>query len=196
MKILTNGHFISCDDENRCFSVMVIDRDKIIYTGDTVPEEYAECPAIDMHGYTVVPAFSDTHMHFESFALFRTTVDVRDAKNFEEMGEMLRAWTDAHPKAKFLPAYGCSAHTVAEKRLPETKDLDAMTDLPLLIVKYDGHAAVANSALIDLFPLDVLADPCLLYTSSYSPRYAFFTDSSFISSFASPSRTILPVSNT
>ena len=34
-----------------------------------------------------------------------------------------------------------------------------MTDLPLLIVKYDGHAAVANSALIDLFPLDVLADP-------------------------------------
>lgn len=48
MKILTNGHFISCDDENHCFSVMGIDRDKIVYTGDTVPEEYAECPAIDM----------------------------------------------------------------------------------------------------------------------------------------------------
>ncbi len=68
MKILTNGHFISCEDENRCFSVMVIDQDKIIYTGDTVPEEYAECPAIDMHGYTVVPAFSDTR-EFDSLIM-------------------------------------------------------------------------------------------------------------------------------
>ena len=105
MKVLINGHFISCDDDDRCFSVMIIDNDKIVYTGDTVPDEYADYPSIDMHGHTVVPAFSDTHMHFESYALFRTTVDVRDVKNFEEMGEMLRASTNAHPKAKYLPAY-------------------------------------------------------------------------------------------
>ena len=85
MKVLINGHFISCDDDDRCFSVMIIDNDKIVYTGDTVPDEYADYPSIDMHGHTVVPAFSDTHMHFESYALFRTTVDVRDVKNFEEM---------------------------------------------------------------------------------------------------------------
>ena len=120
MKILTNGHFISCEDDNRCFSVMVIDKDKIIFTGDSVPASYASCKTIDMHGLTVVPAFSDTHMHFESYALFRTTVDVRNARNFEDMNRMLNDWTDAHPNAKFLPAYGCSAHTVAEKRLPET----------------------------------------------------------------------------
>ena len=50
MKILTNGHFISCDDENRCFSVMIIDRDKIIFTGDSVPDTYAGCKQIDMGG--------------------------------------------------------------------------------------------------------------------------------------------------
>ena len=186
MKILTNGHFISCDDEDHCFSVMGIDRDKIVYTGDTVPEEYAECPAIDMHGHTIVPAFSDTHMHFESFALFRTTVDVRNAKNFGEMGEMLRTWTDAHPKAKFLPAYGCSAHTVAEKRLPEMKDLDAMTDLPLLIVKYDGHAAVANSALIELFPLEVLSDPGFDSDTGWLYQNAFYKGVNFITQKVSP----------
>lgn len=186
MKVLTNGHFISCDDENSCFSVMVIDHDKIVYTGDTVPESYSECPTVDMHGHTIVPAFSDTHMHFESFALFRTTVDVRDAKNFEEMGQMLRAWTNAHPKAKFLPAYGCSAHTVEEKRLPEMKDLDAMTELPLLIVKYDGHAAVANSALIDLFPLEVLSDPGFDSSTGWLYQNAFYKGVNFITQKVSP----------
>lgn len=186
MKVLTNGHFISCDDEDCCFSVMVIDHDKIIYTGNTIPEDYAECPSIDMHGHTIVPAFSDTHMHFESFALFRTTVDVRNAKNFEEMGEMLRAWTDTHPKAKFLPAYGCSAHTVEENRLPEMKDLDAMTDLPLLIVKYDGHAAVANSALIDLFPLEVLSDPGFDSSTGWLYQNAFYKGVNFITQKVSP----------
>ena len=186
MKVLINGHFISCDDDDRCFSVMIIDNDKIVYTGDTVPDEYADYPSIDMHGHTVVPAFSDTHMHFESYALFRTTVDVRDVKNFEEMGEMLRAWTNAHPKAKFLPAYGCSAHTVEEKRLPEMKDLDAMTDLPLLIVKYDGHAAVANSSLIDLFPLEVLSDPGFDAATGWLYQNAFYKGVNFITQKVSP----------
>lgn len=186
MKVLTNGHFISCDEENTCFSVMAIDGDKIAYTGDHIPENLADCPKIDMHGCTIVPAFSDTHMHFESYALFRTTVDVRNAKNFQEMGDMLRAWTDTHPKARFLPAYGCSAHTVMEKRLPEMKDLDAMTDLPLLIVKYDGHAAVANSALIDLFPLEVLADPGFDSATGWLYQNAFYKGVNFITQKVSP----------
>ena len=52
--------------------------------------------------------------------------------------------TSKNPKVKFLPAYGCSAHIVKEKRLPSFTDLDKMVDIPLLIVKYDGHAAGAN----------------------------------------------------
>jgi len=186
MKVLTNGHFISCEDTNHCFSVMVIDKDKILFTGDRIPESYADCPSIDMHGFTIVPAFSDTHMHFESYALFKTTVDVRNAKDFEDMGQMLRDWTDTHPKAAFLPAYGCSAHTVSEKRLPEMADLDAMTDIPLLIVKYDGHAAVANSALIDLFPDEVLSDPGFDAETGWLYQNAFYKGVNFITGKVSP----------
>lgn len=186
MKILTNGHFISCDDNDHCFSVMVIDNDKIIYTGDDIPDVYKDSKKIDMKGLTVVPAFSDTHMHFESYALFRTTVDVRNAKNFEDMGHMLNHWIEHHPKAKFLPAYGCSAHTVEENRLPERSDLDAMTALPLLIVKYDGHAAVANSSLIDLFPEDVLSDPGFDPKTGWLYQNAFYKGVNFITGKVSP----------
>lgn len=186
MKVLINGNFISCEEVNRIFSVLVMDKDKIVYTGDEVPETYTTYKKIDMHGLTVVPAFSDTHMHFESYALFRTTVDVRDAKNFEEMGSMLKTWIQENPKAKFLPAYGCSAHIVEEKRLPEVSDLDAMTDLPLLIVKYDGHAAVANSALIKLFPEEVTKDPGFDAKTGWLYQNAFYKGVNFITAKVSP----------
>ncbi len=159
MKAYVNGSFISCEEKNREFSVMVENKGRIVYTGDSLPEKYKKAEKIQMNGKAVLPAFADTHMHFESFALFNSTVDVRDAKDFEEMGQMLRGYLAKNPKAKFIPAYGCSAHTVKEKRLPNKDDLDKMVSIPTMIVKYDGHAAVANSALIADFPDSVKNDP-------------------------------------
>ena len=159
MKAFINGKFISGEERHSEFSVLVEDRGRIVYTGNDLPVEYGSAKKIDLEGKCVVPAFADTHMHFESYALFHGTVDVRDAKDFEEIAEMLQAYLRKNPKTKFIPAYGCSAHTVAEKRLPECADLDKMTDVPVLIVKYDGHAAVANSKLIETFPAKVIEDP-------------------------------------
>lgn len=180
MKALIHGRFLSCEEENRTFSVLVEDRGKILFTGEELPPEYASIPKVDMAGRCVVPAFADTHMHFESYALFHSTVDVRDAADFEEMGGLLRRYIDAHPDVKFLPAYGCSAHTVAEGRLPERADLDRMTQVPLLIVKYDGHAAVANSALIAQFPAEVTGDPGFQADTGWLYQNAFYRGVNFI----------------
>lgn len=186
MRVYYNGHFISCEDSDRCFSVMITDGDKIIYTGDAIPDQYKECKKINMRGYTIVPAFSDTHIHFESYALFRTTADVRDARNFEDMSRILNRYLEKHPKATFFPAYGCSAHIVAEKRLPTRDDLDKMVSIPLLIVKYDGHAAVANSALIQALPHDVTDDPGFDHRTGWLYQNAFYKAVNFITAKISP----------
>jgi predicted amidohydrolase YtcJ len=45
--------------------------------------------------------------------------------------------------------FGASSYGVRERRLPTREDLDAACpDRPAFIVKYDGHAGIANSALI------------------------------------------------
>lgn len=174
MKAFINGKFVSCEERVRVFSVLVEDRGRIIYTGDNLPVEYGGAKKIDLQGKCVIAAFADTHMHFESYSLFNSTVDVRDAKNFEEIGDLLKNYLNKHPKAKLIPAYGCSAHTVAEKRLPERADLDKMTDVPVLIVKYDGHAAVANSKLIDTFPSKVTEDPGFNKETGWLYQNAFY----------------------
>lgn len=180
MRAFINGTFLSMEEENRVFTVLVEHRGRIVYTGDALPAAYARAKRVDLAGATAVPAFADTHLHFESYALFHDTVDVRDATDFADMGRILAGYAATHPKDKVIPAYGVTAHIVAEQRLAERADLDAMVARPLLIVKYDGHAAVANSALIAMLPPDVTGDPGFDAQTGWMYQNAFYKGVNFI----------------
>lgn len=159
LKIFTNAEFISCEDDNRIFHVMIENSGTILYTGDAIPDEFSGAQRIDLGGHCCVPAFGDTHIHFASFAYFNSGLDCRAAKDFKELGLLINQHIENHPKEKIILAFGCSAHTVREKRLPTKEDLDRITNRSVMIVKYDGHAAVGNSALIQKLPAAVLKDP-------------------------------------
>ena len=158
MRVFKNAEFISCEDENRIFKYLVQKDGKIIFTGNQLPEEYAQTESVDLKNRCVVPAFGDTHIHFTSFAYFHSGLDCRNVQDFAELGELIRHYIAQGKKEKIILGFGCSAHTVKEKRLPSKDDLDKITNHPLMIVKYDGHAAVGNTALIKKLPVSILAD--------------------------------------
>ena len=180
MKVFVNAAFLSCEGENRVYHAMAEDKGRILWLGEEVPARFAGAETVDLEGATVVPAFADTHIHFESFALFHSTVDVRDAKDLDDMGRILRAYADSHPKDKVIPAYGCTAHIVKEKRLVARADLDRMVSRPLIIIKYDGHAAVCNSALLALLPKSVTEDPGCDLETGWLYQNAFYKGTNFI----------------
>lgn len=186
MTVFKNAVFISCEDNNKVFSVMVEDSGRIVYCGDSVPEKCSAANQVDLGGRCVLPSFADTHIHFESFALFRSTLDVRDAADFNDMACMFRKYERENPKEKFIPAFGCCAHTVAERRLPEKDDLDKMSSMPVLIVKYDGHAGVANTALIKQLPPEVTSDPGFDSKTGWMYQNAFYLGVNFITLKVSP----------
>lgn len=195
MTVFTNAAFISCEGQSRNFSVMVVDKGRIRYVGDEIPAAYSRAKRVDLGGKCVVPAFADTHIHFESYALFQSTLDVREAINLEDMAGMVRAYFAANPKVKFLPAFGCSAHTLREKRLPERKDLDKMTDIPFLIVKYDGHAGVANTAFLNSLPEAVKKDPGFDAETGWMYQNAFYEAVNFMTSKISPLKVLQSLAN-
>ena len=45
---------------------------------------------IELGEKALLPAFGDGHIHFTNWALIHSTVDVRDATNFEELAEILK----------------------------------------------------------------------------------------------------------
>jgi len=158
MQIFENAEFISCENQNRVFRVMVEDRGRILFAGDHLPETYRAVPTrTDLRGCCILPAFADTHMHFESFAFFRSTFDVRHVQNFAELADVVHEYEQGHPRDKVILGFGVSPHTVEERHLPDRIRLDQITTKPLCIVKYDGHAAVANTALLEKLPRSVTA---------------------------------------
>ena len=186
MTVFKNAHFISCEAENREFSVLAEDKGRIVYRGDEIPAKYKSCPAVDLGGKTVVPAFADSHIHFASHALFESTLDVREAADFAQLGQMLRDYEARTEKQKLSICFGCCAHTVAEKRLPNKDDLDKYTTRPTMIVKYDGHAGVGNSALIGALPEAVKADPGFDAQTGWMEQNAFYEGVNYMTARISP----------
>jgi hypothetical protein len=174
MRVFKNADFISCEDENRVFQYLVENDGKIIYTGGQLPEEFARAESIDLQHQCVVPAFGDTHMHFASFAYFNAGLDCRDVQDFEALRELIFLRIANEKKGRVVLGFGCCAHTVKEGRLPDRHDLDKMTDQPLMIVKYDGHAAVGNTALIKTMPASILAEPGFDKESGWFYLNAFY----------------------
>jgi hypothetical protein len=186
MNIFENAEFISCEDNNRLFSVMIENKGKIIFTGNTVPETYKMANRINLKNKCVVPAFGDTHIHFSSFSYFNAGLDCRYANDFNDLGAIINQHICNHKTGKVLLCFGCSAHTVKEKRLPERLDLDKITSHPIMIVKYDGHASVANSALIKKLPASITQDEGFDKKTGWFYHNAFFKVTNHISKSVSP----------
>ena len=181
MKAYINGTCISCEDENKIFSVLVEDKGKIVYTGNELPYKYKSATKVNLKGKSLIPAFADTHMHFASWAMFNSTIDVREAIDFEHMGNLLKDYYAKNPKLKFIISFGCTAHTVKEGRLPNRDDLDKMLEIPLMIIKYDGHAGVANSQLIKMFSDLVTEDEGFDENTGWLYQNAFYEGVNFVS---------------
>ena len=173
MRLFHNATFLSCEDDNREFSVLAEKQGQIIYAGDVVPDFCSGAHPIDLGGKCVVPAFADTHIHFSSFSLFQATLDCRAVSDFEELASVIQQYITLHPSEKVILGFGCSAHSVREKRLPEKNDLDRISSKPLMLIKYDGHAAVGNTPLLRKLPQAVLK------AKGFDPDTGWFNQDAF-----------------
>ena len=144
------GSIVTCDAAGTVARYLVEDGGRIAFVGDSLPKRYASAPIVALGGGALLPAFGDTHIHFMSYALFAAGLDVRTATTIADARDMVAAFVRER-KPRFVLGFGASANSVREKRLLSRADLDeACPDRPAFIVKYDGHAGIANSALIGL----------------------------------------------
>ena len=129
---------------------LVEDGGRIAYVGDELPARYASAPVERLEGRALCPAFVDTHEHLASYATFSAGLNVMGARSNSEIVEMVRAFA-GRCGSKVLVAFGASPHSVSDGRLLTREELDsACADRPVFMVKYDGHACVVNSRLLEL----------------------------------------------
>ena len=143
------GAILTVNERNDVCRYLVEEKGRIVYTGDTLPEAYAGAERVQLGRRALIPAFADTHQHFASFSTFHAGLNVMDAASNAEIMDMVRAFA-ARGKGKKLIAFGASPYSVREGRLVSREELDAACpDKEIMVVKYDGHACIVNTPLLN-----------------------------------------------
>ena len=142
------GNILTVNAQNAVYRYLIEDKGRILYVGNALPEEYKNVKRLRLGKRALVPAFVDTHQHFASYSTFHAGLNVMEAKSNQEIAEMIQSFAAASSQ-KTLIAFGISPHSVQEKQLITRRELDgACPDKEIMVVKYDGHACVINTKLL------------------------------------------------
>lgn len=170
---------------DKCDSIakwLVEDCGQIVYVGDELPSQFTNAEVVNLGRKTLCPSFVDTHAHLASFATFNAGLNVMNARSNSEIVERVADFSK-RTSAKVLIAFGASPYSVEDGHLVSREQLDlACPDKPLMLVKYDGHACVVNSALLKLINDDVKELRGYHPDSGEMNQEAFFKVSDFITS--------------
>ncbi|HWH06453.1 MAG TPA: amidohydrolase family protein, partial [Gaiellaceae bacterium] len=100
---------------------------------------------VDLGGRCVLPAFTDSHVHFPTWSLAQRQVKLDGCGSLEEALARVRA---AEVKeGRWLRGYGWRDGDWSPRTQPTKETLDAITgDTPAILISKDYHSAWLNSA--------------------------------------------------
>src|SRR6266511_3045773 len=102
---------------------------------------------VDLGGTTVVPGFIDTHVHLTGTTLSAIGIPLERARSPQELLGLV-AEELTHGPSRIL-AHGFDETHWDRPDLPALSELDELADIPIILIRADGHIALANSTALD-----------------------------------------------
>ena len=130
---------------------------KVAYAGalDAARAAVPGARDIDLKGAAAYPGFVDSHAHLAGVGLREMTLNLEGTESVEALVARLKAWAAANPGSDVISGAGWIETHWPEKRFPTRADLDrAAPDRPVVLTRADGHALVANTAMLKLAGID------------------------------------------
>ena len=160
--ILTGGSIYTGVHGRPAAGAIAIEGGTIVQVG-TLADARARLPRakeIDLAGGAAFPGFVDSHAHMTGIGLREMTLNLDSVKSISDLQAKVAAWAAQNPTGPLTGRGWIETHW-PEGRFPTRQDVDAIVpDRPLLLGRSDGHAALANSALLKLAGIDATtADP-------------------------------------
>lgn len=103
----------------------------------------------------IYPGFNDAHAHFLGYARGLGQVNLVGTQSWQECLERVQAFADAQD-VDFIQGRGWDQNDWVVKKFPTKAALDSMfPNTPVLLMRVDGHAAIANQAALDYAGVDL-----------------------------------------
>lgn len=138
--------------------VVVVQDGRITFVGDPKTVRLKLAPGtetIDLKGAALFPGFTDAHAHLRGIGERELSLNLEGSKSAAEATSRVKAYLAARRPAGPVWGRGWIETGWPEGRFLERSDLDPIApDQPVLLVRADGHALVANSAALKAAGID------------------------------------------
>lgn len=150
--IVYNATIYTVDSSFSTAEALAVKDGKILAVGKTadLQNEYEAKESIDAQGKFIYPGFIDAHAHFYRYGLALSSVDLTGTTSWDEIIEKTKSFAAQNPNG-WLTGRGWDQNDWTVKEFPSKEKLDELfPSRPVILVRVDGHAAIANQNALDL----------------------------------------------
>ena len=151
--IVHNAVVFTADPQNPTVDAFAVKDGKIVEIGPErqILNRYRASKSYDARKQYIYPGFIDAHCHFLGYGLNKAQADLSELDSPEELVERLRQHRNNYPDAAWILGRGWDQNRFDPPVYPSRDLLDAaFPDVPVYIVRVDGHAAVVNTKALEL----------------------------------------------
>lgn len=147
--IVHNATVYTVDDNFSVATAFAVKDGKFISVGSDseILEGFESAEILNMEGAPVYPGLIDAHAHFYRYGLGLKNANLVGTRSFDEILELLQTHREKYPDEEWILGGGWDQNDWENTEFPTKEKLDeAFPDVPVLITRIDGHAALTNSA--------------------------------------------------
>jgi predicted amidohydrolase YtcJ len=151
--LVTNATVYTVDSTFSKAEAFAVRDEHFVAVGKTADLQgrYQASQTVDAQGQFIYPGFYDAHCHFYRYALGLRSANLVGASSWAETVGRLTQHRQQQPSAAWLTGRGWDQNDWPGQRFPTKDTLDALfPNVPVLIIRVDGHAALVNQKALDL----------------------------------------------
>ncbi|MEO9485167.1 MAG: amidohydrolase [Ekhidna sp.] len=161
--IYFNGPIYTMDDESPTVEAVAIKADTFLFVGSKAGADAFKASStkmVDLQGRTMIPGLTEGHAHIMGVGYNLLNVDLREAKSYQEVVDMVAERAANIPEGTWILGRGWHQDKWTEK--PEmtkgfpTHDLlsEAVPNHPVWLKHASGHAALGNAKAMEAAGID------------------------------------------
>lgn len=154
--IVYNANIYTVDKDFSVAQSMAIRDGLIIAVGsdNDISDQYHTSNRFDARSKPIYPGLIDAHSHFTGYAAGLQRADLRHASSFEEVIQIMQRHTEKHSTA-WLVGRGWDQNNWPGEEFPPHHSLsEAFPDVPVVLIRVDGHAVIANQEAMNRLAID------------------------------------------
>jgi predicted amidohydrolase YtcJ len=155
--IFTNGRIRTMDPAHPAVDALAVAGGRILAAGrgKDLQEAFPRFAVVDLGARTVVPGFTDSHIHLPAYGIGLRRVDLRRARSLPEAVQQVREAVARTPSGSWVQGHGWDKNLWPEDRFPTRRDLDPISSAtPVALSSKDGHLLWVNTAALHRAGID------------------------------------------